>query len=562
MAGQGIGRGAMVGGVAVLAGVFGVVVWLLTGRGEVAAPQDQDAPGQTQAESALPSGAGREAEGARAADDKEPVSQEAAEAEVAPQEGQPAPEAEAVEAAGTAAPQAPTAPDAPDAPTPPQIDIARLSPDGNAVIAGLGTPGAILRVMVDGSPAYETEVDAGGNFVALFDLPPSRAPRELWLETEIDGQRSAADEVLMILPGETLAMGGGGDDPAPAAGDAALAEEARETEGEAATETASAAPTETAPAEDTSAPRLMLAGKDGVKLLDPGAEAGALSLDSISYDAAGAVSIAGRGTGELRLYLNDALIGSVLAKAGQWALELPSSVTPGVYDLRVDAIGADGNVRERIESPFMRESQELLAQAAAAQAAAEGGDAAAGDTARADSTSDGAQTGLAETIAQAAGAVADAVEGTLGGPEADQPTAAESTATTTANAAGAEDMQAEGEAAPEAEVAAASAPDAEVTAEAAPVPDMDNGADTGTGTAPSTDTGTNTGMSAGTDTVTDPAPAVRARVVTVQPGNTLWAISRAQYGDGVLYVRVFEANRSQIRDPDLIYPGQVFTLPE
>ena len=50
--------------------------------------------------------------------------------------------------------------------------------------------------------------------------------------------------------------------------------------------------------------------------------------------------------------------------------------------------------------------------------------------------------------------------------------------------------------------------------------------------------------------------------VTVQKGDTLWAISRESYGEGVLYVRVFEANRDRIRNPDLIYPGQVFTIPE
>ncbi len=50
--------------------------------------------------------------------------------------------------------------------------------------------------------------------------------------------------------------------------------------------------------------------------------------------------------------------------------------------------------------------------------------------------------------------------------------------------------------------------------------------------------------------------------VTVQTGDTLWAISRERYGDGLLYVRVFEANSDSIRDPDLIYPGQVFTIPE
>lgn len=54
----------------------------------------------------------------------------------------------------------------------------------------------------------------------------------------------------------------------------------------------------------------------------------------------------------------------------------------------------------------------------------------------------------------------------------------------------------------------------------------------------------------------------RAISVTVQPGSTLWAIARETYGDGLLYVRVFEANRDSIRDPDLIYPGQVFALPD
>jgi len=54
----------------------------------------------------------------------------------------------------------------------------------------------------------------------------------------------------------------------------------------------------------------------------------------------------------------------------------------------------------------------------------------------------------------------------------------------------------------------------------------------------------------------------KIRAITVQPGNTLWAISREKYGEGVLYVRIFEANRERIRDPDLIYPGQVFTVPQ
>jgi len=59
----------------------------------------------------------------------------------------------------------------------------------------------------------------------------------------------------------------------------------------------------------------------------------------------------------------------------------------------------------------------------------------------------------------------------------------------------------------------------------------------------------------------DPGRVTGARIVTVQPGFTLWGIATENYGDGFLYVRVFEANRDQIRDPDLIYPGQIFTVP-
>lgn len=50
--------------------------------------------------------------------------------------------------------------------------------------------------------------------------------------------------------------------------------------------------------------------------------------------------------------------------------------------------------------------------------------------------------------------------------------------------------------------------------------------------------------------------------VVVQPGNSLWRIARRAYGEGAQYTIIYEANQSQIRDPDLIYPGQIFSLPE
>ncbi len=53
----------------------------------------------------------------------------------------------------------------------------------------------------------------------------------------------------------------------------------------------------------------------------------------------------------------------------------------------------------------------------------------------------------------------------------------------------------------------------------------------------------------------------RDAVVVVQPGNSLWRIARRTFGRGIQYTLIYEANRDQIRDPDLIYPGQIFTLP-
>lgn len=51
-------------------------------------------------------------------------------------------------------------------------------------------------------------------------------------------------------------------------------------------------------------------------------------------------------------------------------------------------------------------------------------------------------------------------------------------------------------------------------------------------------------------------------LVIIQPGNNLWRIASRVYGDGLRYTDIFQANADQIRNPDLIYPGQVFGLPK
>jgi nucleoid-associated protein YgaU len=58
-----------------------------------------------------------------------------------------------------------------------------------------------------------------------------------------------------------------------------------------------------------------------------------------------------------------------------------------------------------------------------------------------------------------------------------------------------------------------------------------------------------------------PEPAASETTYTVKPGDSLSRIARQHYGDAQMWPKIFEANRDQIKNPDLIHPGQVLTLP-
>ena len=57
------------------------------------------------------------------------------------------------------------------------------------------------------------------------------------------------------------------------------------------------------------------------------------------------------------------------------------------------------------------------------------------------------------------------------------------------------------------------------------------------------------------------AGAQQARTYTVKKGDTLSKISREFYGDANQYMKIFEANRDQLKDPDKIQIGQVLRIP-
>ena len=385
----------------------------------------------------------------------------------------------------------------------PRFDVVRVEPDGTATVAGNAAAGAVVSLRVDGVEVVQAVADAQGSFATLFTLPGSAVPRLLSLVAV------APDGVELIGP-DTVALAATVAAAVPAAVEPAAVEPA-------ATASAEVPASDAPPAVEPTAPAALLVTQDGVQVLQPGADVPAeiaanVSIDTIAYAPDGAVQLGGRGAGAafVRLYLDDVEAATVLvAEGGQWAAVL-SDVAPGIYTLRADQVGADGKVTSRFETPFKRETLQALAAAAAVVAEPAPVVAPVAEPAVA------AADPVAEPVAEPAAGVpqAPAVEPAPVEPVAVEPAPVE---------------PAPVEPAPVEPAPAEPAPAAPVSVEPTPA---------------------------------EPVPAKPAAVsVTVQPGFTLWGIAQDRFGDGVLYVQVFEANKDKIKDPDLIYPGQIFTLP-
>ncbi|MGL4309961.1 MAG: LysM peptidoglycan-binding domain-containing protein [Paracoccaceae bacterium] len=312
----------------------------------------------------------------------------------------------------------------------PTFDVVRLDPEGNAVVAGVATPGAEVQVLIDGAEAARATAGADGKFVALFSVPPDASARMVTLGMNGQGGTQIASAQSVMLA------------PAPkAVPDVAMVEADPGLQAE----PSAADPTDTGEAvlatsdpeeqEQAAATAVVMLGQtpEETEVLQSGASPAVqdhVSIDAIAYDDSGDVLIAGRGRAEsaVRVYVdNKPLTTTPVTAEGSWRLVLPE-VDSGLYTLRVDALDSEGKVTSRFETPFQREERAVAAQA------------------------------VAETAAP------------------------------------------------------------------------------------------------------DPARAVASRV-TVQPGFTLWGIARANYGEGMMYVQLYQANKDLIRDPDLIYPGQIFAVP-
>ncbi len=333
------------------------------------------------------------------------------------------------------------------------------------------------------------------------------------------------------------------------------------------------------------------------------------ALSQVQFDALratpdGSVTLAGRAEpgAKLDILVDGKVVASTLADGGgsfASLFDLPPSDGPRALSLRVT--GADGTTRDSAETLVLRgqPKQERLASAgesATSGAAADGAtDGSAGATASA--TDGAAMTGTDAGASAATGTdaapstptppaaplIADADGARLLAPKSDD------LVIDTISFGSGEVARSEGRGAPEGTTLSAYLDDT-LVAEAQPdadgrwslsLPGLGTGEhklridaqDASGKVVARAETGFDQPDEILVASAADPtgaqAASVRAtgevgdsvKVVQIVKGNTLWAIAREVYGDGFLYVRVFDANRDQIRDPDLIYPGQVFNIP-
>ena len=86
--------------------------------------------------------------------------------------------------------------------------------------------------------------------------------------------------------------------------------------------------------------------------------------------------------------------------------------------------------------------------------------------------------------------------------------------------------------------------------------DAKSGASAAGGATPSADF---SDVSGGASTT---APTSGGQTYTVKSGDSLSKIAKHMYGDASKWHRIYEANRDKIKNPDLIHPGQEFTIPD
>jgi nucleoid-associated protein YgaU len=209
----------------------------------------------------------------------------------------------------------------------PSFDIARIGPDGRAVIAGRAQAGAKIVLLDGGKEIAQGQADANGEWVILAQEPPlSAGQHELRVIQHIEGRAPVTSDqvVVAIVP----------DQKQPA--------------------TPSGAKEETL---------VMIAPSTGAPtLVQPPSAAGVpksgdLVMSTLDYDEGGHVTVTGKATpgAVVRGYINDKMVAEGQAGPdGSWRLAPSDAVGVGKHKLRLDRLTKDGKPVARLELPFDR----------------------------------------------------------------------------------------------------------------------------------------------------------------------------------------------------------------
>lgn len=400
------------------------------------------------------------------------------------------------------------------------FDIVRVEPDGETVVAGRAAPGSVVELLRNGAPVAQDTANSAGEFVIV---PPAlgKGDHELTLRARSgDGvEMRSESSVVVSIPesGEVLVVESRPGAPSEVlqkpqtlAQETAASPEAAQPE-----QTAQAPePEAAAQATPSSEPAAPASGQAASAATEPALRIGVVEVEDGRLIAQGQ----GPSGSSVRIYLNDAPIAeAVIGDENRWSLTVERGVTPGNYRVRVDQVDESGQVTSRAEVPFTyRAPAPVMAEAT-----------------------------VPDTATSPAPEAAPALDR--------QTVAAPDTRSETAPAAAIPPASPANAVAGAHEAARGSQP----VAEAQQAPAADAAAPSGvTGPAP-----------AAQADVAAPATSADAVVadldtVTVERGDSLWRISRSIYGRGIRYTVIYDANDDQIRNPNLIYPGQVFVVPQ
>ncbi len=243
------------------------------------------------------------------------------------------------------------------APLTPSFDVVRVTPDGHAVIAGRGAPGADITVHNGDRTLATGRADGNGEFVITPETRLAPGNQELTLSARApDGTETrGSGSVLVLMP---LPQGS----PAPAVASNSAPKPAPNPgpnpgPNPAPNPAASPAVSE-APAPAPAATAVLLPDNAGPpRLLQTPGVPGKLALNSVDYGEQGDIRFAGsaKASAPIRVYVDNKPVGETSAnESGQWTITPPAAVEPGLHRLRVDQLGSGGRVLSRVELPFQR----------------------------------------------------------------------------------------------------------------------------------------------------------------------------------------------------------------